>query len=352
MPAPRSGALIAIFLAVTSLALTGAPQGFVAPGFAAPGGDGVEALQRQASKARSDLEKATKQWEGRKKQLVQSQAQLRATLRELGGAEAELNRLREPLARLANASYQQPGSAGSMAIFGGGSSDDALRTAADVTAMANGQDALIKQATELQKRRAKLTSTAQDLQSRNAVEEAKLQQQVEGLKQRSTDLTRQLTNMLNRMRADRDKRLTLGCDKGLAADAKKFPNGLIPARYLCPLPQKGMMLRADAALAFYKLNAAYKKHFGRDMCVTSSYRSLANQQRIYNERPGFAAIPGRSNHGLGQAVDLCGGIQNQGSVPFNWLRANSQTYGWFHPSWAYSSPFEPWHWEFGTEAPR
>jgi LAS superfamily LD-carboxypeptidase LdcB len=106
------------------------------------------------------------------------------------------------------------------------------------------------------------------------------------------------------------------------------------------------MLRADAALAFYKLNAAYKKRFKQNMCLTDSYRSLADQQRIYSQRPGMAAVPGRSNHGLGTAIDICGGVQNQGSTPFNWLLANSLKYGWFHPQWAYSSPFEPWHWEF------
>ena len=79
---------------------------------------------------------------------------------------------------------------------------------------------------------------------------------------------------------------------------------------------------------------------------------LAEQRSIYYQRPGFAAIPGRSNHGLGQALDLCGGIQSQGTTQFNWLEANSRKYGWFHPAWAYSSPFEPWHWEFGTEAER
>jgi hypothetical protein len=87
------------------------------------------------------------------------------------------------------------------------------------------------------------------------------------------------------------------------------------------------------------------------MCVKSSYRPLREQQKLYYQKPGMAAVPGRSNHGLGQALDLCDGVQSQGSVTFNWMRSNSQTYGWFHPSWAYSSPFEPWHWEYGTESP-
>ncbi|GAA2631071.1 D-alanyl-D-alanine carboxypeptidase family protein [Actinomadura fulvescens] len=339
MPTPRSAGLTAVFLVMT----LGAPVAQAAVA------DPLEALRRQASAARSQLEKATKQMEGRKKDLARSQDKLRVTLKDLGKAEAELNRIREPLARLANASYQQPGAAGSMAIFGGGALDDALRATADVTHLANGQDALVRKADELQARRSRLTSAAQELQSKNAVEQTRLQQEIDGLKDKSTRLTKQLTTMLNRMRIDRDRRLELGCDKELAADARKFPNGLIPSKYLCPLPQKGEQLRADAALGFYKLNAAYKRRFGRDICVTDSYRSLADQNRVYSQRPGFAAVPGTSNHGRGQAVDLCGGIQNSGSIQFNWMEANSKKYGWLHPAWAYSNPFEPWHWEFGTD---
>lgn len=346
MPIPRSAALIAAFLAVTLLALTSAPQGLVG---VARGADPVEELRREADKARSDLEKATKAWEKRRKELAESQAKLRTTLREQGQAEAELNRIRGPLARLANMAYQQPGAAGSMAIFGAGGESDALRLATDLSHIAGGQQALIDKADELQERRQQLASTAQELQSGNTVEQTRLQQEIDALKTRSAQLTKQLTDMLDRLGIKREKRLELSCDKGLVKEAREFPNGLIPSKYQCKLPQKGETLRADAALAFYKLNAAYKKEFGRDMCVTDSYRSLADQQKIYYQRPGFAAIPGRSNHGLGTAVDLCGGVQNAGSAQFNWLEDHSRKYGWFHPRWAYSSPFEPWHWEYGEE---
>jgi LAS superfamily LD-carboxypeptidase LdcB len=115
---------------------------------------------------------------------------------------------------------------------------------------------------------------------------------------------------------------------------------------LCPLQQKGFSLRADATIAFVSLNEAYRQRFGKPMCVTDAYRSLAEQQSIYYRRPGFAAVPGRSNHGLGLAVDLCGGVERAGSAEFVWMEKNSKRYGWFHPSWAYSSPFEPWHWEY------
>jgi LAS superfamily LD-carboxypeptidase LdcB len=345
VPNPRrSAALTAVFLVMATLVP-------LAPGRAAEReGDTLEALRREASKARTDLEKATKEMEDRKTALTVSQTKLRGTLRDLATAEAGLNRIRQPLARMANTSYQQPGAVGSMAIFGGGSPDSALRSTADVTLLARAQQALVDQADELQKRKQRLASTAQDLQSRNAIEQTRVQQEIDGLKRKSATLTRQLTAMLGRM--PRDQRLAASCDKSLSTDARKFPNGLIPARYLCPLPQRGAQLRADAALAFYKLNAGYKRRFGRQICVTDSYRSLANQHRVYAERPGFAAVPGTSNHGKGQAVDLCGGVQSSGSLQFNWMEAHGKTYGWIHPAWAYSNPFEPWHWEYGTEGDR
>lgn len=332
-----------VFMFIASLALADAASGLAVEN------DTVEALRRQAAKASSDLEKATRQWEDRRKRLAQSQVKLRATLRELGQAEAALERIREPLAALANSSFQQPVAAGSMTIFGEGSPERALRSAADLNHMADGQSRLVRQAEELQSRKRRLSSTAQELQSSNAVEQTKLQQLVGSLKQRSAQLTQQLTAALHRLRIAREKRFIQGCDPALASGARRFPNGLIPPRYLCRLPQRGEQLRADAALAFYKLNAAYQRRFGQQMCVRDSYRSLAAQQQIYYSRPGFAAVPGRSNHGRGQAVDLCGGVQNAGSAQFTWLEANAGRFGWFHPQWAYSNPFEPWHWEFGSE---
>lgn len=354
MAASRSAALIAFFAAVLLLVLTGAPPGFVSAGSAAQTTrrDPIEALRKQAAKARTDLTKATKQWETRSKSLKRSERKLTVTLKELGAADAELNLMRAPLAALANATYQQVDSGGMMAFFGKGSPDDALRTAADLTHIADGRDALVERASVLRKRQQNLSATAQELQSENAVEQVRLRKQIDDLRRRSAQLTRELTSSLDRFRAGRYKRLVSGCDRTLISEARRFPNGLIPARYLCALPQKGHLLRADAALAFYTLNEAYKKRFGRDMCVRDAYRPLAEQQSLYYSRPGYAAVPGRSNHGLGQALDLCGGVQSQGTAQFAWLEANSRKYGWLHPSWAYSSPFEPWHWEYGTEAPR
>ena len=340
MVTPRSVRLIAVFVVVAVSLLVSTPQGV------AEQRDTVDSLRQAAEKARAEIEKATKKWESRKAALTRSQRKLEGTLKSLGAADAELNRIRGPLADMANAAYQQPAAAGSMSIFGAGSEDEALRAVADTTHLANTQNTLIQRAANLRQQHDQLTKNAQELESQNAVEQAGLQQQLNALKQRSAELTQQLTVALNKLRVAQERGLAAGCPASLVVEARKYPNGLIPSRYLCKLPQKGAFLRADAARTFYKLNSAYKAHFGRNMCVRDSYRSLAAQQSVYANRPGFAAVPGRSNHGKGTALDFCGGVQNQGSVPFNWLLNNSRAFGWFHPDWAYSSPFEPWHWEY------
>ncbi|MCD0447725.1 D-alanyl-D-alanine carboxypeptidase family protein [Actinocorallia sp. API 0066] len=321
------------------------------PGVAAvkPSVDQVEELRRQATKARNELQGLDKDLKELRKTVKQSKKRLRDTLAQLAAADAQFEEIREPLAQLANSAYQAPAASGPLSIFGPGGPIEALRASADVNFLAGSDEALINTAKELRERRETLANDAQDLQSQTNLDQAKIKKQQKALFKRIAELNGQLTKMLKRLDLDRDTKLTLLCDTSLVQDSLKFPNGLIPSKYLCQIPQKGFLLRADAALAFLKLNAAYKKRFGVDMCVNDAYRDLAEQQRLYYARPGFAAIPGRSNHGLGQALDLCGGVERSGSLQFTWLEANAKSYGWFHPAWAYSSPFEPWHWEYGTE---
>jgi hypothetical protein len=133
-------------------------------------------------------------------------------------------------------------------------------------------------------------------------------------------------------------------------DVSRYPNGNIPAAVLCPLESApAHRLRADAAYAFDSLAAAYADAFGKRICITDSYRTLAAQVRLAAQKPNLAARPGRSNHGWATAVDLCGGIETFGSTQHRWMRDNAPLYGWYHPSWARQggSRPEPWHWEFG-----
>jgi zinc D-Ala-D-Ala carboxypeptidase len=127
------------------------------------------------------------------------------------------------------------------------------------------------------------------------------------------------------------------------------PNGELPTSSLCTLWTPKHRLRADAAVALAKMNVAYKQHFGNNICITDSYRTLAEQFRLRSIKPGLAAVPGTSNHGLGLAVDLCDGVEKGAGSRFQWLRANAAAYGWGNPDWAHAGgggPYEPWHWEY------
>jgi hypothetical protein len=140
----------------------------------------------------------------------------------------------------------------------------------------------------------------------------------------------------------------VGSCKG--GDVSGYPNGRLPTSALCPLwGTPGEALRADAAAGFNRMSRAFAAEFGSPICVTDSYRSYSEQQRVYREKPGLAAKPGTSNHGWGLATDLCGGVQNDGTAANNWLRQNAGRFNWFHPSWGDpggSGPYEPWHWEY------
>jgi hypothetical protein len=130
-----------------------------------------------------------------------------------------------------------------------------------------------------------------------------------------------------------------------------YPNGQLPASALCPLyAAAGESLRRDAANAFDAMSKAYEKETGSPLCVTDSYRSFPEQVAIKAKLPGLAATPGSSQHGLGLAVDFCGGVQSFAAPAHLWMQRNAPLYGWFHPGWAEASGVlpEPWHWEFAS----
>jgi hypothetical protein len=142
---------------------------------------------------------------------------------------------------------------------------------------------------------------------------------------------------------------TASIGKPCTNDTATYPNGMIPASGLCPVwGAPGESLSPAAAASFSAMSKAYAAQTGTALCITDSYRSLPDQVSIKAKRGRFAATPGTSRHGLGRAVDLCGGVQDFGSPAHQWMRQNAPLYGWFHPSWAAAggSLPEPWHWEF------
>ncbi|HEX2075343.1 MAG TPA: NlpC/P60 family protein [Geodermatophilus sp.] len=130
-----------------------------------------------------------------------------------------------------------------------------------------------------------------------------------------------------------------------------WTNGRIPATALCPIGG-GHLLRCDAAASYAGMAEAYAAAFGRDLCITDSYRPLAAQASAFRRKPALAAVPGTSNHGWALAVDLCGGINVAGTPQWTWMTQNAGRFGFVQPDWA--SPGgekpEPWHWEYGHPA--
>ena len=164
---------------------------------------------------------------------------------------------------------------------------------------------------------------------------------------------------------------------------RQVPNGEVPARMLTNVKPYGQLFW-KAAVAYDRLVQA-----GNDAGFTFShvgaYRSLTEQERLFKARyapkptgrnpevtrvyngkrwwlrKGMApsASPGKSNHGLGLAVDLCE-VAGKKPVPLGvnarkWLISNAETYGW---CWEVADPaspnFEVWHlvcWDAGAINP-
>lgn len=135
-----------------------------------------------------------------------------------------------------------------------------------------------------------------------------------------------------------------GCSED--ADFGDAGNGELPDSWLCDLGIGDHKLRADAAIAFAKMNAAYKEDTGEDMKLTDTYRSLEAQVSVAGRKPGLAARAGTSLHGWGIAIDFGGGAASASGQQYDWLVENGAEYGWENPDWAKSSKYEPWHWEY------
>lgn len=156
------------------------------------------------------------------------------------------------------------------------------------------------------------------------------------------------TIIVTRASRDTERSVLPGCDGKVPVNAQ-WSNGRVPTKSLCTLWDGKNMLRADAAVALAKLNIAYKKRFGHNLCLTDSYRTLSEQYHLRAIKPGLAAVPGTSNHGWGVAIDMCDRVEDYGSTTYRWMRDNGPAYGWENPDWALpggSGPFEAWHWEY------
>lgn len=139
-----------------------------------------------------------------------------------------------------------------------------------------------------------------------------------------------------------------------------FVNGMIPVEVLCPIPWKfgirtrdgsGLYARCDYVKALTALNVEYKARFGRDIDMTTAYRSQAYQRDLCSRVTHACAAPGKSVHGLALAIDFSGGINRVNTAEHQWMVANAGRFGIVHPAWAQKpgKGFEPWHWEFNPD---
>ncbi|MBJ7347479.1 MAG: transglycosylase SLT domain-containing protein [Thermoleophilaceae bacterium] len=101
--------------------------------------------------------------------------------------------------------------------------------------------------------------------------------------------------------------------------------------------RQGKPMRPDTAAAFDKLDLA-ASNAGINLVITSAFRSDAEQQRLWNQRPDphWVAPPGTSLHRYGTELDL-------GPVAaYSWLASNAISFGFIH-----RYAWEPWHYGFG-----
>lgn len=114
-----------------------------------------------------------------------------------------------------------------------------------------------------------------------------------------------------------------------------------PFVYPKSLPQ--IYMRPDAAIDLANWMGAYSTKFGSFLKLNEGYRTLDGQRywKAQEAAGGNEAAPvGRSNHGLGQAIDFERSYIPEGSVKLQWLRDTAATYGFAR----YAG--ERWHFDY------
>ena len=152
------------------------------------------------------------------------------------------------------------------------------------------------------------------------------------------------------------------------------PEDLVPIDDTFMMPGREGLARLAAVQAFYELVEAARAEAGLELVARSAYRSFATQCYTFNyfvETEGYehasqySALPGRSEHQLGTAIDITSrslgyliepemGAAAEGI----WLAANAHRFG-FGLSYPEGQEaftgygWEPWHYRYiGREAAR
>ncbi|HUR50559.1 MAG TPA: M15 family metallopeptidase [Mycobacteriales bacterium] len=352
----RARALVPAFslLSAAVLALA-APEGALAVAAVpsvgkSPPPTSLAALRADVTRTGDRLAAATLAWEQGQTRLGVLVQRRIGTTREAERLQVAAQAAQKRVASLANSLYRNPVDPMVTAVMSGEpravSDITMMRRALGQTGMGRRDDAaLLGSLAE----RAQALAVSQDASAAAAIRlQAKLDDDLASLQNDAQASLLRLQSAMAEIRRRQAAEAASGgtCSVPSTADAI---NGFLPGSALCPLrTAPGHQLVAAAAAAFDALSAAFATAFGTPLCVTDSYRDYATQVRVFRSKPNLAATPGRSQHGWGRAVDLCGGVQHFSSPPHLWLKQNALSFGFTHPDWAEPNGTrpEPWHWEF------
>ncbi len=164
--------------------------------------------------------------------------------------------------------------------------------------------------------------------------------------------TQGMTGWMKTSQLSRKSTATTKPSKYTAKQVLAQTNGKVPERMLAAIawdPEK-TLIASPALKDLNRLNAAFKKKFGKNIDIDLAYRTRATQDAYWIKLgPYVAARPGTSNHGWGTAIDMpeTYDYSFRGKY-FKWLKANSKNYNWVHRKiLEEGSPYaEAWHFDY------
>lgn len=155
--------------------------------------------------------------------------------------------------------------------------------------------------------------------------------------------------------------------------ASYTPSNLVNTAQNTPSKKGTLLMRREAADAYYQMIAAYKEESKRSIYSISGYRDFAYQQRLFNSKVSsrqsmgeswktaynntlkYTARPGTSEHQTGLAIDLsvgstlANGFRN--TAQGQWLLDNCWDYGYIlrydkDKTQLTAIAYEPWHYRY------
>ena len=135
---------------------------------------------------------------------------------------------------------------------------------------------------------------------------------------------------------------------------KYVPSDLVLVDTTLTKDGRNYCLRKNTYNAFLEMNTALKNDTDLSLIIRSGFRSYTTQQTVKEVHEDYAALPGRSEHQLGTAVDLIGSVPNEkfvDSKEYLWMREHAATYGFvesFQAQYSQKTGMvgEPWHWRY------